>query len=294
MHLHKTILQCTSHDTTRLAIQHVYVDIAERYAIATDGHLLVLVPIDPEPDEVDGYVSAMAIQEAAKQKGCFKDRIHHFATETLVVGSGLRVPNPFHDDPTPPVFPDWRNLFPRVTHQPLMVIDMKKVGRAADALSPIKEKAVVAVTCDLAKLGTDPVLLTMDATPQGAPEDPRDWSRAKALVMPIRAEHPVGHRCLGEADLRAQLADATTRLAEAQARIQILEAAASVAAPAVPEPVDPDLAQRFTDLEYRYTQLQAQQAALATDHATLYEDYMEALRDMQRVLVDTTAGEMAI
>ena len=109
-----------------LDIAHVYADVEKRYAIATDGTILVAYPIEPDEGEVSGYLPKNAIEFAAK--GCGKKhkvpaRLHHTATHTVVDGVSFHNPFTFPYDRTPD-FPDWQSVLPRNDEK----IDVPAIG----------------------------------------------------------------------------------------------------------------------------------------------------------------------
>ena len=109
MQLPKSLLKCCSADSTRYGINHIYVDVETGEAFATDGHLLMVVPITPEESEVSGYIPADALKAAHEpSQKALKGVLLHHASETLVPGKGT-FPNPFTPDDMPK-FPETDHL----------------------------------------------------------------------------------------------------------------------------------------------------------------------------------------
>ena len=106
----KDLLPLCSTDLARGGLQYVYVDCEKKYAIASNGHILAAIPIEPESGEVSGYVSAEAIKLAAQQS-LFRGRLLHFEKQTDV--NGILFPNPYAEAESPPPFPDWTVIIPR-------------------------------------------------------------------------------------------------------------------------------------------------------------------------------------
>ena len=282
MYLDKTILECVSTDKTRTSITHVYVDVDAKLAIATDGHVMALVPIDPTDGEVSGYVPREAILQADKCKDPWKGVILHQEKETLVAGSMVKIPNPFQGTPAPP-FPNWRDVIPQdLPEQPLFAVDGDLLARAAHAVTPAKMKAAVFVSCNLGKLGTDPLTITSTHD-----------SKAKAILMPVTVKTtPVGHACPAPDDLRESLEHAKARVAMLEhdhAKLQeAYQALVQQQATPVPSPLE-SVAEKIDALTAQYEALQAQHRQLETLYEELNADHVELLRELH--ILTTTMAE---
>ncbi len=276
MYLPKTMLECVSTDKTRISIDHVYVDVEEKLAIATDGRVMALVPIEPTDGEVSGYVPREAILQADKCKDPWKGVLMHYNDETLVAGSHVRIPNPFHGETVPP-FPQWKQVIPQdLPEQPLFVVDADLLAKAAHAITPLKQKAQVYISCNLEKLGDGPITITSmhDTT-------------AKAILMPVsKSKIPVGHTCPTPDDLRESLEHEKARVAMLEEAYHALEQQQEVAA----SPPDTDsLTSKIDALMAQYEALQAQHRQLATLYEELNTDHVELLRELH--LLTTTVAE---
>src|ERR1041385_8980251 len=138
MILPKALLKiCSSLDERRYAITHVYVDVEQQCAIATDGHKLVYYPVEPDTDagEVSGYVPKDAILAAANNKP-FIGLMFHKAKDTTVPGKRT-FPNPYATDDPPPKYPDWSSIlvYPEQQYHHLC-FNAKYLLEIADVLSP--------------------------------------------------------------------------------------------------------------------------------------------------------------
>ena len=282
MYLNKTILECVSTDKTRTSIGYVYVDVVEKLAIATDGCVMALVPIEPEPGEVSGYVPREAILQADKCLKPWKGVILHQENETLVVGSMVKVPNPFQGETAPP-FPQWKQVIPQdLPEQPLVAVNGDLLARAAHAITPTKMKAEVFVSCNLGKLGAGP--LTVTSTHD---------SKAKAILMPVAVKTtPVGHTCPVSEDLQESLEHAKTRVAMLEhdhAKLQeAYQALVQEQATPAPSPLE-SVAEKIDALTTQYEALQAQHRQLETLYEELNADHVELLRELH--ILTTTMAE---
>ncbi len=171
MYLPKSLLAICSKDSARYtAIDHVYVDVDEKVAVATDGHRLVTYAVVPEAEEVSGYVPREAIEHAWKQKGAFQGVLRHLADVTLVESTSF--PNPYAGQDAP-TYPDWRTLTPPGVPSQI-ALNAEFLLALARVLSPDKPEVTLAFTPG--KLG--PIVVT------GARED------STGLLMPCRMATP--------------------------------------------------------------------------------------------------------
>ena len=287
MYLNKTILECVSTDKTRPSIGYVYVDVDEKLAIATDGHVMALVPIEPTDGEVSGYVPREAILQADKCKDPWKGVILHQEGETLVTGSMVKIPNPFQGETAPP-FPQWKQVIPQnLPEQPLFAVDGDLLARAAHAVTPAKMRAAVLVSCNLGKLGTD--ALTITSTHD---------SKAKAILMPVAVKTtPVGHTCPGSEDLQESLEHAKARVAMLEhdhAKLQdAYQALVQDQATPVPSPLE-SVAEKIDALTTQYAALQAQHRQLETLYEELNADHVELLRELHILTITVAEQEASV
>lgn len=271
MYLNKTILECVSTDKTRLQLGYVYVDVAEKLAIATDGRIMALVPIEPTDGEVSGYVPREAILQADKCKDSWKGILMHYDEDTLVAGSMMRISNPFHGETAPP-FPQWKQVIPQdLPEQPLFAVNADLLARAAHAVTPAKMKAEVFVSCNLGKLGDGALTITS-----------MHDSTAKAILMPVKAKIPVGHTC---PHAKARVAMLEHDHAQLQAAYHALVQQQATPAPSPMESV----AEKIDALTTQYEALQAQHRQLEALYEELNADHVELLRELH--LLTTTVAE---
>ena len=93
MYLPVSMLQCCQSDGIYPHLAHVYIDLPSGYAFATDGHMALRVPIEPEGGEASGYCSQDAIQFAGRTDG----HVRHLEDSTMV--GDVCFPNPMPRDP---------------------------------------------------------------------------------------------------------------------------------------------------------------------------------------------------
>lgn len=123
MKLHKNIKieSAASKDAARHVIGETYLDITDGKGqlVATDGRILAAVPVEIEPGDVAGYVSAACLKAARKLSG---------RSDTARVG--LNGVASFADGSTMPrtvdnansQFPNWRQVVAAPYETPAMVI----------------------------------------------------------------------------------------------------------------------------------------------------------------------------
>ena len=63
------IEKAVSTDGTRYVLNHVYLDVEKKRAVATTGRILAVVPCDIADDDVTGMIPVDAIKAARKVKG---------------------------------------------------------------------------------------------------------------------------------------------------------------------------------------------------------------------------------
>jgi hypothetical protein len=123
MKLHKNIKieSAASKDAARKVITETYLDITDGKGqlVATDGRILAAVPVEIEPGDVAGYVSAACLKAARKLSG---------RSDTASVG--LNGAASFADGSTMPrtvdnpnsQYPNWRQVVAAPYETPAMVI----------------------------------------------------------------------------------------------------------------------------------------------------------------------------
>ena len=124
MNIPKSLLALCG-DSTRGCIQHVYVDVEKKVAVATDGHALVQYPIEPEEGEVSGYVPAEAILAAAKLHKSLRGTLRHEKDVTYVQHPStpfpISFPNPFQGEDPQPKYPQYEAVFPDESSLPITI-----------------------------------------------------------------------------------------------------------------------------------------------------------------------------
>ena len=143
----KTLLACCAHDPRRSAMNHVYVDCEKKHAVATDGTRIIVLNILPEPEDVSGYVPAMAIEYASKHT---KGHLTHKADVTLAGEASFL--NPFAAEATQPRYPDYAAVLP-TRYTRLLCLDVNLLLDLAKALcqpqgSKTRHPLIVTLTWD--------------------------------------------------------------------------------------------------------------------------------------------------
>ncbi len=281
MFLDKALLNCVSSDVTRSSIAHVYVDVTDQIAVATNGHAIVVVPITPDPEEVSGFVPREAILEAAKLPKSRKGQLTHLAKTTVV--NRIAYPNPGTDSEEPLTFPEWRQLVPRVLMQqaPQLSFNSALLADLGHALHPGNGPSYITITYDLQKPLEGPMVIR----PHGDPDD-----KHFALLMPYRNDKVEGHQCLSREGLRDELVTqkaetetlrnelATLKATHAEAMQHIISLEATLAE----QP--PTIQDTVTALETQYATMETQYQALVTQHAAIQEDYEVLMRDLTTLI----------
>lgn len=93
----------------RQNLQNVWVDTLERRAVATDGHILAVVPVEPDEGDTTGYLSPEALKAGRKD---YKDAcILYPDADHITVGSTK------YERPNPGEFPRYHQVFPEYKPQ---------------------------------------------------------------------------------------------------------------------------------------------------------------------------------
>lgn len=116
-------------------LNYVYLDRDNDRLLATDGHILAVVPAQCADDDVSGYVSVDAIKAARKAN-------KHDAT--IKANGSLAVVNgPTFDRPDPGLpFPDIDRVIPEVTGDPDIALNAKLLLQLAEAISDTPNRIV--------------------------------------------------------------------------------------------------------------------------------------------------------
>lgn len=99
---------CASSDEAREVLANVHFDAQKRCMVATDGHVLVKVPVDCVDDhDTTGPIPVAALKAANKHGGKREPLATMHANGSVMLASGVTMPRP--EDI---VFPDWERVIP--------------------------------------------------------------------------------------------------------------------------------------------------------------------------------------
>lgn len=167
---------CVSTDETRYQIMDPYLDTKAKRLVATDGHMLVAVPVEVSEDESSGYVSRFLLRLARRW---FRRERPAGERVEIVDGNVPGGPSYPTDHARGSGFPDWRAAVPKRTRGTpgTVTIGLDAVYLKEIALALGGEDrpggCQVTLTIDVVDLGT-PLLVQSE----GAPE-------AVAALMPV-------------------------------------------------------------------------------------------------------------
>lgn len=162
-----------SRDASRLNLMNPYLDVAKKRIMATDGHAMAIVPVEVDPDDHSGPITAEALKAARKATGRSVDVASLMVNGAQVVPMGATFPRPV-DCSFPPVdqvIPDHGSDAIRVSFNPWLFL------RAVEAMGVDSEM---------------PVILSFQAKPDDGGERltpikvTTDNGGAFAVVMPCR------------------------------------------------------------------------------------------------------------
>ncbi len=99
---------CVSKDSSRQHLAHTYLHADDGVLVSTDGHRLLVVPVEVEEHDAPGFVSADAIKAARKaapkkdKLGKPNDSFHLQCNGACVTPEGTSYPRPAKDETPPP------------------------------------------------------------------------------------------------------------------------------------------------------------------------------------------------
>lgn len=160
------IEKCVSADPSRETLLNIYV--SKKHAVATNGHVLAMVPIEKEKGDTDGWITPDTLKLARKVTPKALGTVHIGLNGAQVLPDGTTIPRPTEATP-----PDATNIIKAAKE------DRKfTVGINASYLQSISEA-----------LGTDELVLSF-STPNSAilVKPLRDDSESLALLMPVRVK----------------------------------------------------------------------------------------------------------
>lgn len=167
------IEKAVSTDATRPVLTHAY--LRGDKLIATNGRGMVMLNVERDPHDVDGYVSVDALKAARKE--CRKqDHAELVCNGSQSLPSGLTFPRPTIDRTG--TFPNcdfvWNQAWEQTTNSRIS-FDVRELVKLADAMG------VDAVTLEMTDV--DRVIRVIPAATR---ECPIADATARAILMPVR------------------------------------------------------------------------------------------------------------
>ena len=100
--------RCVSGDATRLHLCNLHLDVDAKRLCATDGHCLVVVPVEVQSGDTSGFVTPAALKAARKAFGKRTDTTLQ-CNGALAIPAGATFPRPSDSAQ----FPPWRQIVPQ-------------------------------------------------------------------------------------------------------------------------------------------------------------------------------------
>lgn len=110
---HSKIEECVSHDPTRAVLHNVHLDVEAKSLVATNGHMIAIVPVEPEEGDVTGYVTPEALK-AAREGGKFHEPSIS-CNSSLALPDGRSFPRPKAEDIGN--YPNYKQVIPEADRQ---------------------------------------------------------------------------------------------------------------------------------------------------------------------------------
>lgn len=153
----------------RYSIQNAYLDCEDEqpYLVATDGHILVAVPVEADKAE-HGFISPDALKAARKGKG---DVISVSCNGNLALPDGQTFPRPDSQGVT---FPRWRAVMPKAD-RPYVV----KIGLNPTLLKNLADAMGAETVCLEIETATHAVKVTSLRCEEGCKE-------SIGVIMPVK------------------------------------------------------------------------------------------------------------
>lgn len=163
-----------SRDAGRAHLTHVHLDTKAKKLVATDGHMMVVIPCEVEKGDSDGPVSVVAIEFARRGKRAVKIA----CSEDWLTCEGARFDRPILEAQ----FPPWQEVMPDYKAGQKNTITFgfdATLLRETAVATGVSRDAKVKVTLPTTKAGAmlDPFVIT--------PEADGD-EKAFAILMPVR------------------------------------------------------------------------------------------------------------
>ena len=124
-----------SHDDSRPHLTHVLLDVAKKVLVATNGHIMAIIPCEVEDGDVGGLIPAFALEYARKHR-----HAEDAANDVVRVGCASLEEVSCYDAkfkrPQGLEFPPWEAVLPnyegRATHR--INVDAEYLRRASSAI----------------------------------------------------------------------------------------------------------------------------------------------------------------
>lgn len=165
-----------SSDSTRSHLCHPFLDVDAKVLVATDGHRLIKHPVEVDPADVSGYISADALKVARKLNRADAQLVIRATSDALELLDGTIMPRPTSKNSFPPydrVIPNYDNR-DTIT----VALDAKYLMELCQALGGnAKDGTAVSLTFPLPTDGDamlDPFVVDRSA-----------GSEAVAILMPV-------------------------------------------------------------------------------------------------------------
>lgn len=112
----------------RLMLQHLLLSVEAKTLTATNGHIIAIVPVEPEEGDTSGYITVEALKAARKSKQ--GPRVNG----SLEIVEGASFPRPTEEQDGK--FPDASKVMPaKPDREPDLCIDAKLLLQLAEALN---------------------------------------------------------------------------------------------------------------------------------------------------------------
>lgn len=108
--------KCLSEEGQRYAMRYALLETGDKRLVATDGRRLVLLPVELDEHDTDGYVTNEALAAASKAKPPRGTTAHAQNERCLLANGSLKVPFANFEQPRPDAgnhsFPNYKGALP--------------------------------------------------------------------------------------------------------------------------------------------------------------------------------------
>lgn len=137
-----------SKDASRYSIQNVYLDVANRRAVATDGHILTVHPVVIEDGDTSGWLTREALEAYRKASRKHDYGLKCTPTALLVQNTSVSYPRPEYQ---PGSFPNYEAVMPAresVSAKPVVTLNFELLKRLVDSLGTDKDGTIAIFASD--------------------------------------------------------------------------------------------------------------------------------------------------